>query len=129
MHAGSTFSLFRHRGAVTKSDHCQNCGTEIPVVHVGRPRRYCSAACRQAAYRSRAVAATAGDRTALAALAVRLRDNADQLWLISQGWSPPGGPVLDALLTETVEVADEMARRGHALGDGTRYGSPPASPD
>jgi hypothetical protein len=62
----------------------------------------------------------AADRTALAELAVRLRDNADQLWLISQGWSPPGGgSALCSLLTDTVAVAEEMARLGDGIGDGT----------
>ena len=104
----------------------------MPLANAGRPRRYCSAACRQAAYRSRGFAATASDRTALAALAVRLRDNADQLWLISQGWTAPrghDGATLDSLLTDTVAVAEEMARRGQALGDGTRDDNPPSSPD
>jgi hypothetical protein len=104
----------------------------MPVANAGRPRRYCSAACRQAAYRSRGLAAVANDRTALAALAVRLRDNADQLWLISQGWAPPGGrdgATLDTLLTDTVAVTEEMVRRGQALGDGTRDDVPPGSLD
>lgn len=108
------------------------CGTGIAVANVGRPRRYCSAACRQAAYRSRALAAATGNRTAMAALAVRLRDNADKLWLLSQGWVPPGGhgdPALDTLLTETVATAVELARRGRAGGDGTRDASAPGSPD
>jgi hypothetical protein len=68
----------------------------------------------------------------MAALAGRLRDNADQLWLISQGWAPPGGhdgAALDTLLTETVAVAEEMARRVQALSDETRNVSPPPSPD
>jgi hypothetical protein len=112
-----------------KSGHCRNCGTVVPVANVGRPRQYCSAACRQAAYRSREHAEAAGDRTAMAALAVRLRDNADQLWLISQGWAPPDGVVLDTLLSETVALADELARRGGAPADGRRDASPPASPD
>ncbi|MBP2324798.1 hypothetical protein JOF56_005183 [Kibdelosporangium banguiense] len=105
---------------MTKSHHCLSCGTEIQVANSGRPRRYCSAACRQAAYRARALVAAAADRTALAELAVRLRDNADRLWLISQGWSPPGdGTALDTLLTDTVAVAEEMFRLGDGMRDGT----------
>jgi hypothetical protein len=114
---------------VTKSDHCQNCGTDIPTATVGRPRRYCTAACRQAAYRSRAEAATTADRKAIMALAAQLRDNADRLWLISQGWSPPGGTTLDTLATETVAVAEELARRTHPTRNETRNVSPPPSPN
>jgi hypothetical protein len=117
---------------VTKSGHCQNCGTEMSVVDLGRPKRYCSPACRQAAYRSRTLAAATGERVAMAALAVQLRDNADRLWLLSQGWAPPGGQdgvALVTLLTETVEVAVEMARRGHALRYETRDAFPFVSPE
>lgn len=32
---------------------CEGCGTEFPTDVVGRPRRYCSNACRQKAYRAR----------------------------------------------------------------------------
>lgn len=63
----------------------------------------------------------------MAELAGRLRDNADQLWLISQGWSPPGATALDALLTETVAVVEEMARR--AGRNETRNVSPRSSLD
>lgn len=97
-----------------------NCGTEVRVASSGRPRRYCSAACRQAAYRARTLVAAAEDRTALAELAVRLRDNADRLWLISQGWTSPGdGYALNSLLTDTVAVAEEMFRLGDGMRDGT----------
>jgi hypothetical protein len=94
----------------------------VRVASSGRPRRYCSAACRQAAYRERTQAAASADRTALAELATRLRDNADRLWLISQGWTPPGdGTALNSLLTDTITVAEEMFR----LGDGTRDATSP----
>jgi hypothetical protein len=115
---------------VTKSGYCQNCGTEMPMGDLGRPRRYCSAACRQAAYRSRTLATATGERMAMVTLAGRLRDNADRLWMLSQGWVPPSGQdgvALVTLLTETVEVAEEMARRGRALGDGIRDSFPSGS--
>jgi hypothetical protein len=63
----------------------------------------------------------------MAELAARLRDNADQLWLISQGWSPPGAIALDVLLAETVAVAEELARR--SWRNETRNVSPRPSPD
>jgi hypothetical protein len=104
----------------------------MPIATAGRPRRYCSAACRQAAYRSRELAAAAIDRTAMAALAIRLRDNADQLWLLSQGWAPPegrDGVSLDTLLTDTIAIAEEMAVRRHGPSYGTRDNFPPHSLD
>lgn len=32
---------------------CKQCGTEVEMSATGRPRDYCSPACRQAAYRDR----------------------------------------------------------------------------
>lgn len=113
---------------MTKREQCRNCENEIPAAGAGRPRRYCSAACRQAAYRTRVSAATARNLGAMAALAIRLRDNADRLWLISQGWVPAEGGREDAvetLLAETAAVVEEMA----ALGDEARDDSPPDSLD
>jgi hypothetical protein len=117
---------------VTKSEHCRNCGNDIAAAGAGRPRRYCRAACRQAAYRTRASEAAARDRGALAALAVRLRDNADRLWLISQGWAPAEGrpeDAVEALLAEAVAVVGEMTGQGRVTGDGIRDDPPPGSPD
>jgi hypothetical protein len=68
----------------------------------------------------------------MAALALRLRDNADRLWLISQGWVPAEGcreDAVEALLAETVAVVEEMTHRGHALGDEIRDDPPPGSLD
>lgn len=41
---------------VTKppTHHCENCSRELVLAEVGRPRRYCSAACRTKAWRTRA---------------------------------------------------------------------------
>ncbi len=36
------------------SPDCQRCGVTIDLAATGRPRAFCSAACRQAAYRERA---------------------------------------------------------------------------
>jgi hypothetical protein len=47
----------------------------------------------------------------MAELATRLRANADQLWLLTQGWSPPPAISLENLLTETSAVVEEMTRR------------------
>ncbi|RLK54614.1 hypothetical protein CLV68_5647 [Actinokineospora cianjurensis] len=120
----------RHPGVVTKV--CEYCGRPLVVAGAGRPRRYCTAACRQRAYRSRAVAAEVRERIELGQLALQLRDNADRLLLLSQGWQPPDGTdPLDALLTETVHLATELAQRGHVLGGyETGHETPiPRSPD
>jgi hypothetical protein len=37
-----------------KVRHCRRCGSAVPTGRTGRPRRWCSPACRQAAYRGRA---------------------------------------------------------------------------
>lgn len=115
---------------MTKNSHCENCGTELSVVHIGRPRRYCSAACRQAAHRLRMLS-PASEHAAMSALAVRLRDNADQLWLIIQGWTPPsdqGGAALDALLADTIAVAEEMSAGARHPRNETRNDSPSRPP-
>ena len=39
--------------SVTKVAGCELCGGELEQATMGRPRRFCSAACRQAAYRRR----------------------------------------------------------------------------
>ncbi|MGQ4511839.1 TetR/AcrR family transcriptional regulator C-terminal domain-containing protein [Streptomyces sp. DW26H14] len=41
------------RGTVPAPPACAVCGTAVPVPARGRPRRYCSPACRQRAYRRR----------------------------------------------------------------------------
>jgi DNA-binding MarR family transcriptional regulator len=46
-------SGFRHEEDAVPSPTCPVCRTELPVGGPGRPSRYCSAACRQRAYRSR----------------------------------------------------------------------------
>ena len=33
-------------------EHCEGCGNALPYRHV-HPKRYCSARCRQSAYRAR----------------------------------------------------------------------------
>ncbi|GLW92680.1 hypothetical protein [Actinokineospora globicatena] len=102
------------------------------VAGSGRPRRYCTAACRQRAYRSRAVAAEVRERIELGQLALQLRDKADRLLLLSQGWQPPDGTdPLDGLLAETAHLATELSRRGHILGGyETGHETPiPRSPD
>ncbi|GAA2971551.1 hypothetical protein GCM10010483_14600 [Actinokineospora diospyrosa] len=111
---------------------CEYCGRALVVAGAGRPRRYCTAACRQRAYRSRAIAAEVRERIELGQLALQLRDNADRLLLLSQGWHPPDGTDnLDDLLSTTVRLATELSHRGHVLGsDETGHETPlPRSPD
>ncbi|MBM7772030.1 hypothetical protein JOD54_002234 [Actinokineospora baliensis] len=120
----------RHPNVVTKV--CEYCGRPLVVAGAGRPRRYCTAACRQRAYRGRAIAAEVRARIELGQLALQLRDNADRLLLLSQGWHPPDGTDnVDDLLTTTVRLATELQRHGYLLGsDETSHETPlPRSPD
>ncbi|MEV0341560.1 TetR family transcriptional regulator [Nocardia sp. NPDC050713] len=48
------------RNETEASPRCPVCGTALAVPGAGRPRRYCSAACRQKAHRSRAAARAIG---------------------------------------------------------------------
>ncbi|WP_035303616.1 hypothetical protein [Actinokineospora inagensis] len=111
---------------------CEYCGRPIVAVTAGRPRRYCTAACRQRAYRSRALAADARERIELGQLALQLRDNADRLLLLAQGWQPPdGADPVDSVLTDTVRLATELAARGHVLrsDEGGHETPAPRSPE
>lgn len=100
---------------------CEQCGTRFAAADTGRPRRYCSARCRQRAYRAREVARTGLDPNdeALGALARRIRDNADRLWLFSQGWHPPTGETLARLAEDTARLAQELADLRRARPDET----------
>jgi hypothetical protein len=48
-----TNRLFRLLDDDPAPPECQNCATPLTQTSTGRPRRYCSAACRQADYRAR----------------------------------------------------------------------------
>jgi hypothetical protein len=91
---------------------CLQCHTALEPAASGRPRRYCSARCRQRAYRLRARVA-AQDTDGLVALARHLRDNVDRLWMLAQGWHPPPdepGPVsIPDLAADTAHVAARLA--------------------
>ncbi|WP_424186368.1 hypothetical protein ACOBQX_00770 [Actinokineospora sp. G85] len=93
--------------------NCAECGRSNPRPATGRPRLYCSAACRQRAYRGRAAGRPpARPRADLVELALRLRANADQLALLASGWTPPPGAAelaLDRLLDDTVRIATRLS--------------------
>jgi hypothetical protein len=58
---------------------CQCCGARLPVEGRGRPRRFCSDACRKQAFRERADEPTLSvPRWALAALALELLQSSDE---------------------------------------------------
>ncbi|WP_197523390.1 hypothetical protein [Actinokineospora pegani] len=92
---------------------CAECGRPNPRPATGRPRLYCSAACRQRAYRGRAAERPPdGLRVDLVDLALRLRANADQLALLAWGWTPPPGAAelaVDRLLDDTVRIATRLS--------------------
>ena len=100
--------------------NCQECRQEFPARSTGRPRLYCSPACRQRAFRARRL----GERSALAlprqleALAVELRDNAEVIRFLARGWAPPGADVsLADLIAATADVADRLRELGGSLSD------------
>jgi hypothetical protein len=95
---------------------CLQCQKIIEPAASGRPRRYCSPACRQRAYRRRA-RASAKDEDGIVALARHLRDNADRLWLLAQGWHRPPEDrepaSLSQLAADTARLAKRLAELEH----------------
>lgn len=100
--------------------NCRQCRGEFEARATGRPRLYCSAACRQRAFRARRL--TERSATALPgqleALAVELRDNAEVIRFLARGWSPlEPGPSLAELIEVTAEVAERLRELGGHLDD------------
>ncbi|WP_367128885.1 hypothetical protein [Saccharothrix sp. HUAS TT1] len=100
--------------------NCQECRQEFAARTTGRPRLYCSSACRQRAFRARRL----GERSARAlpgqveALAVELRDNAEVIRFLVRGWAPPEpGTSLADLIAATADVADRLRELGGSLSD------------
>ncbi|TQM78894.1 hypothetical protein FHX81_1180 [Saccharothrix saharensis] len=100
--------------------NCQQCRTEFAASATGRPRLYCSSACRQRAFRARRDV----ERTAVAlpgqveALAVALRDNAEVIRFLARGWTPVEPDVsLPDLLRTTAELAERLRDLGGRLVD------------
>jgi hypothetical protein len=97
---------------------CLQCQRILEPAASGRPRRYCSSACRQRAYRQRGRAA-AQDEDGIVALARHLRENVERLWLLAQGWHPPpddlGPGSLTALAADTARLASRLAELGVAV--------------
>ena len=90
---------------------CLQCHTVLEPAPSGRPRLYCSASCRQRAYRQR-IRAAPHDEDELLALARHLRDNAERLLLLAQGWHPPeeSSPAsLTQLAADTAVLAARLA--------------------
>ena len=93
---------------------CRRCGAPLPDAGNGRPRLYCSPACRQRAYRARrAVVAHPGAAAeALAALAAALRDDAELILLLSRGWTAPDDSrdlTVDALVRDAMRLVGRLA--------------------
>jgi hypothetical protein len=90
---------------------CLQCHMVLEPAPSGRPRLYCSASCRQRAYRQRSRTAM-HDGGELLALARNLRDNAERLLLLAQGWQPPdeSSPAsLTQLAADTAILAARLA--------------------
>jgi hypothetical protein len=88
----------------------------------GRPRLYCSPACRQRAYRGRraVVGHPDGAVGVLGALAGQLRENAELIVRLATGWVPPAevdGVTLVRLLADTDHVAAQLREVGALLAD------------
>ncbi len=93
--------------------HCRECGTPLTKTGAGRPRLYCSASCRQRAYRHRLHPTGVEGAKQLPTVATRLKDTVDRLWLHSLGWQPPETKSADSvffqLLNETVRLTALVA--------------------
>ena len=98
---------------------CRMCGRPVPASGTGRPRLYCSPACRQRAYRGRR--SIIGHRDVfgrLGILAGQLRENADLIALLATGWAPPAevdGVTLTRLLADTDHLATQLREAGALL--------------
>ncbi|WP_436757938.1 hypothetical protein [Streptosporangium sp. V21-05] len=97
---------------------CPVCETRLSLPETGRRPRYCSAVCRQAAYRARRRGIDLADRLAevrgdLAGDADRVADAVDDLLeLVDQEDPAPGWKPLTVALAEAVAArAVELARR------------------
>lgn len=92
---------------------CLQCHAPLEPAASGRPRLYCSARCRQRAYRERSRTATGDDGGELFTLARHLRDNVDRLWMLAQGWHPPpddhGLASIPDLAADTAQLAARLA--------------------
>jgi hypothetical protein len=114
--------------------NCQQCRKEFAGRSTGRPRLYCSPACRQRAFRARQVV----ERSAVAlpgqveALAVELRDNAEEIRFLARGWTPVEPDVsLPDLIQATAALAERLRDLGGRLADalpGTELRNPRRNP-
>lgn len=96
--------------------NCRQCRKELTARITGRPRLYCSAACRQRAFRVRRLNEAAALPGELDALAAELRDNAEAIRFLARGWSPPEpGPSLAELIQDTADVAERLRELGDDL--------------
>ncbi|MCC8249160.1 hypothetical protein [Saccharothrix luteola] len=100
--------------------NCQQCRKEFAERSTGRPRRYCSSACRQRAFRARRVS----ERSAVAlpgqveALAAELRDNAEVIRFLARGWTPVEPEMsLSDLIETTADLAERLRELGGRLAD------------
>jgi hypothetical protein len=100
--------------------NCQQCRREFTARTTGRPRRYCSSACRQRAFRARrhTEESAAGLPGEVEALAVELRDKAEIIRFLIRGWAAPepGVPLMDLIQT-TADVAERLRELGSRLAD------------
>jgi hypothetical protein len=88
----------------------------------GRPRLYCSPACRQRAYRGRRAVVGHPDGVfgVVGALAGQLRENAELIVRLATGWVPPAevdGVTLARLLADTDHLAAQLREVGALLAD------------
>ncbi|MFI9005607.1 hypothetical protein ACIGNX_00050 [Actinosynnema sp. NPDC053489] len=100
--------------------NCQQCGRALTAPTTGRPRRYCSSACRQRAFRARRSAERSAGALPgqLEAVAAQLRDNAEVIRFLARGWTPVDADVsLVDLIQATAELTERLRELGGRLTD------------
>jgi hypothetical protein len=104
--------------AGTDTGQCANgaCGQPLSPGGTGRPGRYCSAACRQAAYRARSVTARAEAKRAAELADAQAARSA--LWPGIESAADDVGEIATAIVSyAAVELPEDRGALAHKLGE------------